>query len=75
MLDKLAGETENALLRSKGMGYTPLNETSLQQRQFFTLVNLYILPLMGILLILGGIRYRKNRLKKIEQRFQSGEKG
>ncbi len=70
MMDMLAGETGRAQLRSKGMGYTSLNETSPSARQIFRVFNVYLLPLMTILLILAGMKQKKNRLKKIESSFR-----
>ena len=74
MMDLMAGNTDRALLRSKGMGYPSLNETTPLARQIFSLVNLYFLPLLTIFLILGGMNRKKKRLKKIEKHFSQAER-
>ncbi len=69
LLDKLAGNTEIALLRSKGMSYNPLGETSEFQRNLFILFPMYILPVIVLAFLTAGLFRNKRRIRQIEHDF------
>ena len=72
LLDLLAGNPENALLRNKGVSYNPLNETTPVERLLFKIVNMGLLPLLTLLTALIMLIREKRRRNRIKTFFLGG---
>lgn len=73
VIDYLAGNIEVARMRSKGLSFNPLRETTEEFRAGIKAINIAGLPVLVILVGLAAWRARINRRRRIAAAFGIGE--
>jgi ABC-2 type transport system permease protein len=78
LFDYLNGREDNAIMRTKGVSYVPLKDTTPQLRSFIKTFNIAILPVLVViagLLVLAGRTARRKRLEFYFSGRKSGVAG
>ena len=79
LFDYLNGREDNAIMRTKGINYVPLKDTTPQLRSFVKTFNIAVLPILVVaagLIVLAGRAARRRRLEHyFKGRRRSGTEG